>query len=137
MNQEIEKLSQLFLKSLDSTLNHLNHDLIDEILDSRDIYDFSQNWNNAYYDTKDLMTDDFERMIKDVRENIFVSVMRKTHSDDLSAYISDDFELICNHLYLKDDNDWVASLLATYMAHKVPHGDLMISQKRISELIKG
>ncbi|MDC1161891.1 hypothetical protein OAT18_00460 [Tenacibaculum sp.] len=61
-------------------------------------------------------------------------IFRKTESDDLSAYITEDFELIANHI-VSSENNWVTSLCEYYFNGKIPNGKLELSNKTLTELI--
>ena len=59
----------------------------------------------------------------------------KTNSSDLSAYISEDFELIASHLLANTNNTWVTSLCATYFEKKIPQGELRSMKTSLKEFI--
>ncbi|WP_306349733.1 hypothetical protein [Flavobacterium sp. '19STA2R22 D10 B1'] len=134
----IQKLGDLFLKSLQHILPVLDDDSIDDILDSRDTDDFSKKWMNAYNETKSMTPkqdkEDLE-LIDTFRKEIFLYTFSKTNSSDLSSYISDDFDLIASHLLNLDNNQWVSALWANYLDHKIPEGHLVFTGKTIKELI--
>lgn len=99
MNLVIENLQNLFITSLEKILKDLDEADIDQTLDNRDLHVFSNAWTSAYKEIKiKPVTIEEQEQIDVVRKDIFMRVFSKSESSDLSAYISDDFELICFHL---------------------------------------
>ncbi|WP_159019539.1 hypothetical protein [Algibacter sp. L3A6] len=126
---EIEKLTNKFIISLESILKRIELKSIDDILDSRDSDLFSSQWIKAWNEMSAEKIN-LEREL----EEIFKLVFRKTESDDLSAYITEDFELIANHLKL-GENKWVTSLCNSYFNGKIPEGKIKASNKTLVELL--
>lgn len=136
MNSELLKLQTNFRKSVNEIFIDFDTDLTDNILDNRDLTAFSDLWTNAYEQTKQTaFNSDDKSKIDEVRKEIFMTTFSKTNSSDLSAYISDDFELIASHLLTNDNNNWVTSLCATYFDKKIPQGQLKQVDKTLKELI--
>jgi len=129
MNLEKEKLKNKFINSLQSILEKIDLESINDILDSRDSDLFSSQWTKAWnkLDTEKLN-------LETEREEIFKLIFKKTESDDLSAYITEDYELIANYLKL-EENNWVTSLCNSYFNVKIPEGKVKSSNKTLIELI--
>lgn len=130
-------LEAVFNQSLKTVLDHITSEKIDEILDSRDSAEFSDEWMKAYQMIEEMPFDEeTEDKISDIRKEIFVSTFRSTGSSDLPAYISDDFGLICSYYIHQIENSWVTNLLFTYLHHQIPQGELMKTEKTMKELIQ-
>jgi hypothetical protein len=110
--------------------------LIDEILDNRDSNAFSDLWANAFEETeKETLNREEKKKMDKIRKEIFMMTISKTNSSDLSAYITEDFELIASHLASNSKNTWVASLCATYLNKKIPQRKLKQIDVTLKELI--
>ena len=73
--------------------------------------------------------------ISEARKEIFILTYQKTNSSDLSAYISDDFDLICLQYLSETDNEWVNKLYATYLNREIPQGILKNISLNMNDLI--
>ncbi|MBB5638089.1 hypothetical protein HDE68_004015 [Pedobacter cryoconitis] len=136
MNLFIQNLESLFMRSFENILIDLEDADIDLILSNRDLYVFSNSWARAYKEIKKKPVNNQEqKQIDEIRKDIFMRVFSKTNSSDLSAYISDDFELICFHLLGNYRNKWVTTLCAAYFTSQIPQGKLVASDKTLQELI--
>ncbi|MCD8406249.1 hypothetical protein LNI88_11695 [Tenacibaculum dicentrarchi] len=129
MNIKEEKFKIKFINSLKSIFKKIDLESIDNILDSRDSTIFSNQWQKAWskIETKNLN-------LEKEREKIFKLIYNETNSGDLSAYITEDFELIVNYIELKDNN-WVTSLCHCYFNELIPKGEIKSSKKTLLELI--
>lgn len=135
MNEAIQQLSDLFKRSTQNIIANIED--IDAVLDNRDADAFSDPWNEAYRETADTTIAGVEEeQIRNIRKAIFLQVMSKTKSSDLSAYLSDDFELICLHLLTGSKNKWVAALWAAYFTNEIPQSKLGLSDQTLNELVK-
>lgn len=124
------------MRSFENMLKDLEDADIDTILDNRDLDIFSNPWTKAYKEIKKKPVNGQEQeQIDAIRKNIFMRVFSKTDSSDLSAYISDDFELICFHLLDSDKNKWVTALCSVYFSGQIPQGQLVTLDKTLNELI--
>ncbi|MFZ3576302.1 hypothetical protein, partial [Tenacibaculum finnmarkense] len=126
---EREKLTTKFIKSLESILETIDLESIDDILDLRDSDSFSNLWKKAWNQIESEKINTEKE-----REKIFKLIYSKTESGDLSAYITEDFELIMNFIGLRESN-WVTSLCQSYFTGKIPIGILKNSEKTLIELI--
>lgn len=136
MTPEITQLHNLFMKSLNKIFAHFEVDTTDAILDHRDLTEFADLWTIAHKEIENTPIDSEDKnLIDQARKEIFMLTFSKTNSSDLSAYISEDFELIASHLVSKDQNTWVTSLCATYFSHTIPTGELAITNQTLKRLI--
>jgi hypothetical protein len=136
MTSELLKFGAIFMKSLSEIFVDFDTSSNDEILDNRDLTEFSDCWVNAFEETKQNkihLAD--KKKIDKMRKEIFMMVISKTNSSDLSAYITEDFELIASHLLTNVNNTWVASLCASYLNKNIPQGQLKKIDKTLKELI--
>ncbi len=118
---KIEELKNRFILALDITLHNIDMEAVNEILDNRDEDLFSEAWTMAHEQTKDYKPDSkLEEEMNEARELIFKQVFRMTGSTDLSAYISDDFELIVIHNMCDTNNKWVHKLSEAYLNYEIP-----------------
>ncbi|MCQ9640726.1 hypothetical protein MP478_15165 [Chryseobacterium sp. WG14] len=136
MIQELNIFEAVFKDALKTAFIHVDTEYIDDLLDKRDLPEFSDVWMKAYQPVEgNEITTEKEDKINDLRKDIFVFVFRSTGSSDLSAYISDDVGLICAYYIHNIENKWVTDLLYTYLTHQIPHGELMKTDQTIKELI--
>lgn len=136
MTPELTQLHNLFMKSLNKIFTHFEVDTTDGILDHRDLTEFADLWTIAHQEIENNPIDSEDKnLIDQARKKIFMLTYSKTNSSDLSAYISEDFELIASHLLSKDQNTWVTSLCATYFSHTIPTGELAITGQTLKGLI--
>ena len=133
---ELVKFERLFRKSLETIFLNFDIEKADEILDNRDLTEFADLWTVADQEIEnDLISLADKTQIDEARKKIFMWTLKQTSSSDLSAYISDDFDLIASHLLGRDKNYWVTSLCATYFDNKIPEGQLEMTSKTLKELI--
>lgn len=136
MKDKINKLEAAFNESLKAALHNINSEKIDEILDNRDLPEFSDAWMKAYQAVdEETIDEETEDAITHIRKEIFISIFKTTGSSELPAYISDDFGLISSYYIHDIENSWVTNLLFTYLNHQIPQGDLMNTEKTVKELI--
>lgn len=136
MTSELLKLQTVFTKTLNEIFADFDNSKTDEILDNRDLTTFSDLWTTAYNEIKQNVINPVDKKkIDEIRKEIFMMTFSKTNSSDLSAYITEDFELISSHLLTHDKNNWVTSLCATYFDKKIPQGQLKNMETTLKELI--
>ena len=58
--------------------------------------------------------------VEDFVEEVFVHVFEQTQSDDLSAYVSDDFGLLAEALHLGYEDEWLNGLATIYSDGRIP-----------------
>lgn len=136
MTTELIQLHHLFIESLNKIFAHFEVDTTDDILDHRDLTEFADLWTIAHKEIENNPIDfEDKNLIDQARKEIFMLTFSKTNSSGLSAYISEDFELIASHLLGKDQNTWVTSLCSTYFSHTLPTGELAITGQTLKGLI--
>ncbi|PKF74261.1 hypothetical protein [Chryseobacterium sp. PMSZPI] len=136
MKEDLNTLASVFNESLKTNLSHIDSEKIDIILDNRDSSEFSEAWMDAYQSIEEKeINSEIEDQIHDIRKEIFISTFRATGSSELSAYISDDFGLICSYYIQAIENKWVTSLLFNYLHHQIPQGEPMNTDKTMRALI--
>ncbi|WP_380184772.1 hypothetical protein [Kalamiella sp. sgz302252] len=109
----VNKLNDIFIKiSVATFFDFLKKLDIDESLDARDEDPFDSQWmdnfnrlENESFDKDDL------NIINKIREYVFKESFRVVESDEISARISDDFELIAKDLALNEKNSWPVNYL--------------------------
>ena len=136
MNNQLDKLRHNFFEILKSILENIDIENIDDILDNRDNDEFSELWTNSYNQIKKIsLESEVKEKISEARKEIFILTYQKTNSSDLSAYISDDFDLICLQYLSETDNEWVNKLYATYLNREIPQGILKHISLNMNDLI--
>ena len=136
MNDQLDKLRHNFFEILKSILENIDIENIDDILDNRDNDEFSELWTNSYNQIKKIsLESEVKEKISEARKEIFILTYQKTNSSDLSAYISDDFDLICLQYLSETDNEWVNKLYATYLNREIPQGILKNISLNMNDLI--
>ena len=136
MTSELLKLQTIFTIALNEIFVDFDKSKTDEILDNRDFTTFSDLWTNAYNEIKQTVINPVDKnKIDEIRKDIFMMTFSKTNSSDLSAYITEDFELISSYLLTHDKNTWVTSLCATYFNKEIPEGELIKIDQTLKELI--
>ena len=136
MNNQLDKLRHNFFEILKSILENIDIENIDDILDNRDSDEFSELWTNSYNQIKKIsLESEVKEKISEARKEIFILTYQKTNSSDLSAYISDDFDLICLQYLSETDNEWVNKLYATYLNREIPQGILKNISLNMNDLI--
>ena len=136
MNNQLDKLRHNFFEILKSILENIDIENIDAILDNRDNDEFSELWTNSYNQIKKIsLESEVKEKISEARKEIFILTYQKTNSSDLSAYSSDDFDLICLQYLSETDNEWVNKLYATYLNREIPQGILKNISLNMNDLI--
>ncbi|MCQ9635910.1 hypothetical protein MP477_13205 [Chryseobacterium sp. WG23] len=136
MIQELNQFEAVFKDALKTAFIHVNTEYIDDLLDKRDLPEFSDVWMKAYQTIDEKITDEeTEDQVSNIRKEIFISTFRMIGPSDLPAYISDDFGLISAYYIHHIENKWVTNLFFTYLNHQIPQGKLMKTNKMLEELI--
>ncbi len=119
----VNKINDIFIKiSVPSFFGFLKNLDIDKYLDARDEDPFDSQWmdnfnrlENESFDENDL------NIINKIREYSFKESFRVFGSEEISARISDDFELIAKDLALNEKNSWPVNYLwKSYEAGSFP-----------------
>ena len=99
--------------------NNLDEDIV---LDMRDRSEFEDEWLRVSNILDEIKVDSKnDELIYEIRKHSFINVYNITKSDELSAYISDDFELISKAIVLGYNDKWLNSLILSYADFKFPY----------------
>ncbi len=110
---------------------------IDETLNLRDEKEFDSEWIRIYELTqKNLIDEENQKIIDEIRENSFRSIYDRTSSAELASYVSDDFELVCKAYVMKIEDAWLASLFYEYINRRIPCGKMSDVTIGFQELVK-
>lgn len=92
----------------------------DDFFNLRDSEDFENEWL-AVSDNLETINfdDDLTKIINQIREISFKKVFSYTKNSEISAYISDDFELIAKSLLLNQNNWVLTHLWQAYQNKKI------------------
>ncbi len=127
-----DKLVEIF-RSL--SLN-LDEEEIEVYLDSRDHDPFDSSWSHAYseIELRKLAVDKkfleiLNKKNEQLRKDIFKITIKGTGSADLAAYVSDDFGMILDALYLNLNKSNAYHLLTFYQRGQLPQGTLNSLEK--------
>lgn len=110
---DMNKLNDLYTKiSTPSFFNFLKNLDIDKSLDARDEDPFDSQWMDNFnrLENKPFNKDTLD-IINKIRECTFKESFKVIGSDEISARISDDFELIAKDLALNEEDNWSVSYL--------------------------
>lgn len=118
LNKLLEKIKNGELLSL-KLFNNLDEDTA---LDMRDRLEFEDEWLRVSNILDEIKVDSKnDELIYEIRKHSFINVYNITKSDELSAYISDDFELISKAIVLEYNDKWLNSLILSYANFKFPY----------------
>ena len=122
---KLQKLKDLLLTGVLLSKDTFNIEDIDLILDERDIDIFDSEWIRNYNAIKGIInTPKIKKLIESIREISFKITYDLTHSSELAGYISDDFGLIAEALFLNYNDDWLNVLAKEYVENRIPHNTL-------------
>lgn len=122
--------SDAFLEKIES--NELEYE---KILLERESDPFDTDWMNSFEAVEALGLDvssEMKEKINQIRKQSYLRCYGITKNADLSGYVSDDFELICNG---GDCNSWVRGLFEIYLSGAIPSGKVENSRKNLEELL--
>lgn len=121
-----EQEGGIHMEQLLNNLKMINYENIslDELLVGRKDLLFDSEWIRVYDEIKELknrttITDNMK-----IREKAFLIVYEKSLSDDLAAYVSDDFGLIFDSIILNYKDEWLDKLIKCYEQLYIPSGIL-------------
>ncbi len=118
LNKLLKKIKNGELLSL-KLFNNLDEDIV---LDMRDRSEFEDEWLRVSNILDEIKVDSKnDELIYEIRKHSFINVYNITKSDELSAYISDDFELISKAIVLGYNDKWLNSLILSYADFKFPY----------------
>lgn len=114
---------------------------IDELLDLREEDTFDSKWMNIFSKIqKAEFTEEIQQYINQIREVAFMKTYQITNSSDISAYVSDDFELIAKCYVIGIDDTWMNGFILSYANGKFPCGtieetdvDLFTAMKKLTK----
>ena len=116
----------IHMEQLLNNLKMINYENInlDELLVGREDMLFDSEWIRVYDEIKELknrttITDNMK-----IREKVFLIVYEKLLSDDLAAYVSDDFGLIFDSIILNYKDEWLDKFIKCYEQLHIPSGIL-------------
>ena len=99
---------------------------VDEFLDNRDSREYETGWLNVFrHIDRDAIPEEVKAKSDQLRKEVFLSVDGALGPSELSAYISDDIELLLFADYLKITNDWFEKFIETYENGELPTGVLI------------
>lgn len=120
---------------------HLFNNLdTDHILNERENPPFDQEWMRNYKAISEIKISLLSNNlavphIDSLRESVFKQVYAFSNSSDLASYISDDFGLIADALYVNYNDSWLTALLQCYLENKIPYGPLSHDDVTLSDLL--
>lgn len=107
---------------------YCDEDFANAYLDQRDTDPFDAKWvqadkqleaNTAQHFSKEE-TQEIEEIKTKWRTAFFEKVIKKTHHADLSAYISEDIELITGYMLTGIENDFVRGMIEAFENNELP-----------------
>ena len=66
------------------------------------------------------LTEQDEELLNDIQEKVYSEVYNITNHDDMAAYISEDFALICESELLGYKDSWLTKLIECYQNAQFP-----------------
>jgi hypothetical protein len=112
---------------------------IDNVLNKRDNKEFEATILPLFEKTKKMRQDRSKKeleYIEDFNQEIFNHVFYYTKSDDLAAYIADDFTLLAEALHFNLENGCFNALAASYLNNQIPHDPLIPIDGNIYDYMK-
>lgn len=108
----------------------------EEVFSGRDDRDFDEKWMRLYNQLDGEQFDEVEsQMISRLRESAFITTFKHTSDPELSAYVSDDFEVIAKGVATGRDDRFLVELLESYIKGKIPYGRMVSSGASIDVLM--
>ena len=133
LNKLLKKIKNGELLSL-KLFNNLDEDIV---LDMRDRSEFEDEWLRVSNILDEIKVDSKnDELIYEIRKHSFINVYNITKSDELSAYISDDFELISKAIVLGYNDKWLNSLILSYADFKFPYIISELTNLSINEVTR-
>jgi hypothetical protein len=108
---------------------------LDAIFDGRDDSYFDAIWVKSFKCMEPLpISSQDKQQVDKIRELAFKSTYKYTGDPDLSAYVSDDFELIAKAFLLDLSDPFVNALWLSYRNNIIPAGKIELKEGRIRDL---
>ena len=107
---------------------------VSEILRLRESPEFEAGLIPRFDEVSGLLRDKPEKereYIGDFVEEVFVHVFTATESDDLSAYVADDFGLLAEALHVNYEDEWLNGMVNTYAEGRIPCGPIAPLEGRL------
>jgi hypothetical protein len=79
--------------------------------------------------------DEDEALVNAIAQKAFNLTSHHTQNDEIAGYISDDFRLIATTIRLEIEDEWVCSLLNSYIKKKIPCADMEIIDSDFEKLL--
>lgn len=116
---------------------------IDDVLDLRDGPDFDPLWGPVFDAVKaakvgrDLTDATYEAELLKLREVAYLAAFDMTRSPEFAGYLSDDFWLLGDALWVEHEDAWLNALFLEYKNGRFPRGKLTPVSGKLSELLPG
>ena len=132
---KLEKIRQVLMDGKFLGGGDLHEIDLDEILDTRKEESFDSFWINSFKKFESLPLSELDREeIDKIRELAFKQTHKFTDNSELSAYISDDFELISRAIIVEADDPFINSLWSSYRSGIIPHGEIELIEGKINKI---
>jgi len=110
---------------------------VDEALTARDDLEFEEKWLHLSRQVKAAKFDDAEiKMTDRLREVAFRTTYEHTSDPEISAEVSDDFEVISMGVASGLQDDFLVWLLESYIAGRFPCGPIVSSGTSVDALME-
>lgn len=114
------------MEHLINNLRKINYENLnlDEVLTGRANTTFDSEWIRVFDEIKALKNSVKITDNTHIRESAYLIVYENSNSDDLAAYVSDDFGLIFDSIFLNYRDEWFDKLIRCYEELNIPNGIL-------------
>lgn len=111
------------MEQLINNLRKINYENLnlDEVLTGRDNKTFDSEWIRVFDEIKELKNSVKITDNTHIRESAYLIVYENSNSDDLAAYVSDDFGLIFDSIILNYRDEWFDKLIRCYEELNIPN----------------
>jgi len=102
---------------------------LDKALDNRDLPEFDDEWVRVFEELETIkkeegFSEENKKISDNIREKVYLKVYGMTQDDDIAAYISDDFGLICDSELLNYKDELLEKFIKCYHNSQFPYGEL-------------
>lgn len=120
---------RLWLESLDFSTWPTDAETLDSWLDLRDAFEFEREWEHVVRQLQNLELEfpvqaDEQPVLEDIQKTAFLAAIRVTGSNELAAYVSDDFDVLARATRLGFNDRWLNTLRLRYEQGRFPRGTL-------------